>query len=136
MHTLPTTTSMKKRIYAISIGMALGLASVGDSRAMSTLIDLSFAPEWPATSSPGTVIVYNVTAVAREGFRQRPELPHVPPVRGERRNGVAQYASVLYLNAVPAEGRSDLVPMRCAVGKIIIVIVVSEDVKQVILKIG
>ena len=67
MHTLPTTTSMKKRIYAISIGMALGLASVGDSRAMSTLIDLSFAPEWPATSNPGTVIVYNVTAVAREG---------------------------------------------------------------------
>jgi hypothetical protein len=58
---------MKKRIYIILIGMALSLANVSDSRAMSTLIDLSIEPEWPTTSSPGTVILYNVSAVLREG---------------------------------------------------------------------
>jgi len=67
MNTLPTTKIMKQRAYTILIGMALSLATASSSHAMSTLVDLSFQPEWPATSNPGTVILYNVTAVAREG---------------------------------------------------------------------
>ena len=58
---------MKKRVYTILIGLALSLASVNTSHAMSEFVSLSIEPEWPATSNPGTVILYKVTAVVREG---------------------------------------------------------------------
>ena len=58
---------MKNRVYAIVIGMAFSLTTVSVSQAMSELVSLSIEPEWPATSSPGTVIVYKLSAVAREG---------------------------------------------------------------------
>jgi len=47
--------------------MALSLASVSTSHAMSEFVSLSIEPEWPATSTPGTVLLYKVTAVVREG---------------------------------------------------------------------
>jgi hypothetical protein len=58
---------MKQRVYTILIGLALSLASVSTSHAMSEFVSLSIEPEWPATSNPGTVILYKVTAVVREG---------------------------------------------------------------------
>ncbi len=47
--------------------MALSLATASVSHAMSDFVSLSIEPEWPATANPGTVIVYKVTAVVREG---------------------------------------------------------------------
>ena len=47
--------------------MALTLTTVSVSQAMSTFVSLSIEPEWPATSTPGTVLLYKVTAVVREG---------------------------------------------------------------------
>jgi hypothetical protein len=67
MNTLPTNKIMKNRVYSILFGMALSLASVSTSHAMSEFVSLSIEPEWPTTSNPGTVILYNVTAVVREG---------------------------------------------------------------------
>ncbi len=58
---------MKKRVYTILMGMALTLTTVSVSHAMSDFVSLSIEPEWPATSNPGTVILYKVTAVVREG---------------------------------------------------------------------
>lgn len=58
---------MKKRINAIVIGMALSLATVSASRAMSELVSLSIEPEWPATSTPGNLVLYKVSAVVRSG---------------------------------------------------------------------
>jgi len=47
--------------------MALSLATASTSHAMSEFVSLSIEPEWPATANPGTVILYKVTAVVREG---------------------------------------------------------------------
>lgn len=58
---------MKNRVYALLIGMAFALAACGTGYAMSTLITVNVEPEWPATTDPGTVIVYKVTAVDRTG---------------------------------------------------------------------
>jgi hypothetical protein len=67
MNTLPTNKIMKQRVYSILIGMALSLTIVSTGHAMSTFVSLSIEPEWPTTSNPGTVILYKVTAVVREG---------------------------------------------------------------------
>ena len=67
MNKLPTNKIMKKRIYTILLGMALSLAIASTSHAKSDFVSLSIEPEWPATSTPGTVLVYKVTAVVREG---------------------------------------------------------------------
>ncbi len=58
---------MKNRVNAILIGLALALVTSSSSYAMSELIALSVEPEWPGTSTPGTVIVYKVTAIGRSG---------------------------------------------------------------------
>jgi len=58
---------MKNRVYTILLGIALTLTAVSTSQAMSEFVSLSIEPEWPATSNPGTVILYKVTAVVREG---------------------------------------------------------------------
>jgi len=57
---------MKNPVYAILIATAFGLATAGVSHAMSELASVSIEPEWPATSNPGTVILYQVT-VTRAG---------------------------------------------------------------------
>jgi hypothetical protein len=58
---------MKKRVNAIVIGLALSLTTVSVSRAMSELVSLSIEPEWPATPTPGNVVLYRVNAVVRSG---------------------------------------------------------------------
>ena len=58
---------MKNRVYAILTGTVLSLATCGVSHAMSELVSISIEPEWPATTNPGTVILYKVTAVTRAG---------------------------------------------------------------------
>jgi hypothetical protein len=58
---------MKKRVYSMVIGAALSLATVSVSHAMSEFVSLSVKPEWPATSTPGNVVVYKVDAVVRAG---------------------------------------------------------------------
>jgi hypothetical protein len=67
MKTARTNTNMKNRVNAILIGTVLSLATCGVSHAMSELVSLSFEPEWPATTAPGTVILYKVSAVTRAG---------------------------------------------------------------------
>ncbi len=67
MKRLPTTKNMKNRIYTILLGLALSLAGLSTSRAMSELVSVSIEPAWPTTSNPGTVILYDVTIVGRAG---------------------------------------------------------------------
>jgi hypothetical protein len=58
---------MKQQLYRILIGAAFLLANVSTSQAMSFFVSLSVEPEWPATPTPGNVVVYKVNAVVREG---------------------------------------------------------------------
>jgi hypothetical protein len=58
---------MKQRVYRILMGMALSLTTASVCQAMSSLVSLSFEPEWPATPNPGKVVVYQVNAVVRQG---------------------------------------------------------------------
>ena len=57
---------MKNRVYSLLIGTAFGLATCGASHAMSELVSMTVEPEWPATSQPGTVVLYKISVV-REG---------------------------------------------------------------------
>jgi hypothetical protein len=67
MKTLPTIKSIKNRVCALLIGVALTLTTASASHAMPSFMSLSIEPEWPATSSPGNVLLYKVSAVVREG---------------------------------------------------------------------
>lgn len=67
MHTLQVDNYVRHRAITLLIGMAVGLATAGVSHAMSGLMDVSIEPDWPATSSPGTVIVYKVATALRAG---------------------------------------------------------------------
>jgi hypothetical protein len=58
---------MKTKVQTILIGMALTLMSASVSHAMSEFVSMSVEPEWPATSNPGTVLTYKITAVVRAG---------------------------------------------------------------------
>jgi len=58
---------MKDQVYKILAGIALALSAASNSQAMSTLVRLSIEHTWPATTAPGNVLVYQITAVAREG---------------------------------------------------------------------
>jgi hypothetical protein len=58
---------MKQQVYRVLIGAALILANVSASHAMSFFVSMSVEPEWPVTPDPGSVIVYKVNAVVREG---------------------------------------------------------------------
>jgi len=55
------------RSLAVLIVLVLALAAPAISHAMSTFVELSMEPEWPATTDPGTTVVYKITAVSREG---------------------------------------------------------------------
>ncbi len=46
--------------------MALCLACVGTSQAMSTFVSMTIEPQWPTSANPGNVVLYKVTVV-REG---------------------------------------------------------------------
>jgi hypothetical protein len=67
MNTLPTEKVMKSRLYTILFGMTFGLAAVNVSHAMSQLVSLSMESQWPTTPTPGNVMVYQITAVVRQG---------------------------------------------------------------------
>ena len=67
MNKLPTNKVMKTRVYAILIAIALTLTTAGISQAMSEFVSLSVEPEWPATSNPGNVVIYKITAAVRAG---------------------------------------------------------------------
>jgi hypothetical protein len=67
MDTLRANKNMKNRVYVVAIGLVLNLAATGATHAMSELVTISMQPEWPVTSNPGTVITYEISAVAREG---------------------------------------------------------------------
>lgn len=67
MKTLQQDGIMKNQIKAAVCGLAFGLATVSVGHAMSELVSISIEPEWPATATPGTVILYKVTTVARAG---------------------------------------------------------------------
>ena len=58
---------MKKRVCRILIGVALCLAAVGTSQAMSTFVSMTIEPQWPDTTTPGNVVLYKITTVVREG---------------------------------------------------------------------
>jgi hypothetical protein len=58
--------SMKNRINAVLVGLALFLATTSASQAMSKLVSLTIEPLWPASTEPGTIVLYQVT-VTREG---------------------------------------------------------------------
>src|SRR5512146_2994383 len=57
---------MKNRVYALLMALVFSLAAADVSQAMSELVSLSLAPEWPATTEPGTVVLYKVYVV-RDG---------------------------------------------------------------------
>jgi hypothetical protein len=57
---------MKKRGYAVLLGLAVNLVLAGASYGKSTLLSLTVEPLWPTNSAPGNVLSYKVTAV-REG---------------------------------------------------------------------
>lgn len=59
--------NMNNRIRALFIAMAFSLASPGASHAMSSLVSLAQEPLWPTSSTPGSNLLYNVTAVGRAG---------------------------------------------------------------------
>jgi len=94
MNTLPTNKIMKKRVYPILIGVALALATASTSHAMSTFVSLSVEPEWPTTTNPGTVILYKVTAVVREGSGLLEVLLSSAGLPEERRCRSRQHAEV------------------------------------------
>lgn len=57
---------MKKRGYAVLVGLAANLVLASASYGKSTLLSLTVEPIWPTNSAPGNVMSYKVTAV-REG---------------------------------------------------------------------
>jgi hypothetical protein len=67
MNAMTTIKNMKSRTNAILAGAAISLASLSTCHAMSSLVSLSIEPDWPATTSPGNVLIYKVNAVVRDG---------------------------------------------------------------------
>jgi hypothetical protein len=63
---LQSNKHLKKLSLSILIGL-LGLIATNTSYAMSELVELIVEPEWPTTTQPGNVILYQVTAIGREG---------------------------------------------------------------------
>jgi len=57
---------MKNRIITLTLGLALSLAGVTGARAMSEFTSMTITPLWPETSSPGSIVLYEV-AVERTG---------------------------------------------------------------------
>jgi hypothetical protein len=57
---------MKNRINAVLVGLATMVAGCSVSQAMSDLVSLSIKPLSPTSSTPGNVVLYEVT-VTREG---------------------------------------------------------------------
>lgn len=67
METMRTMKHMTNRTCSFLVGIAFSLATCSVSHAMSQLVSITMEPEWPATSQPGTVVLYKISAVVREG---------------------------------------------------------------------
>jgi hypothetical protein len=66
MKTTRIIGSSDTRLLAVLLGLALAIAGTGVSRAMSELVSITIAPEWPSNTNPGNVTLYTVT-VTRVG---------------------------------------------------------------------